>query len=439
LLSPFYVSLSFNIHRRMSSSQETYRLAFPDHENPPYTHVSYGIPFTKSCSKHVAQTFHAKRAYIIASRSLSKETSHVKNLEQALGSRHCATWIGISPHTPWDELVPIINDMRAKDADCLITLGGGSLTDGAKIIIYALANNVQTIDDLRKMVELTEKDKKVKNEFRDRSTGGNDPTVPIICIPTTLSAGEYSKFGGGTDPKTHQKSILVHDKLYPSLVILDPELCLTTPEWVWLSTGVRAIDHATEAMCSMKAFSEVDVAAEKSLRLLLTNLLITKQNPQDLDARLQCQLAANYILVMLLYAPEILLAGGSHGIGHQLGPLGVGHGQTSCIMLPAVMKYNKSVNGDKQKKVKDILWSEEVVVQILKDAGLTRENSDAGDALGAVFKFLGMPRTLKEVGVGREKFEIIAVNSIRDPCCVANAIPLTEKEKVLEILETVVE
>ncbi|KAJ2963912.1 hypothetical protein NQZ79_g1176 [Umbelopsis isabellina] len=421
----------------MANSRETYRLAFPDHENPPYTHVSYGIPFTEACAKHVSQTIKAARAYIIASRSLSKQTSHVKDLEQALGSNYCATWNGISPHTPFDELVPIINDMRAKDADCLITLGGGSLTDGAKIIIYALANNVHSLDDLRAIFDQTDRDRKAKNEFRDRTTG-NDPTVPIICIPTTLSAGEYSRFGGGTDSETHQKTILVHDKCYPSLVILDAQLCLTTPEWVWLSTGVRVIDHATESICSLMAIPEVDTAAEKSLKLMLPNLLKTKQNPKDLDARLQCQLAANYILVSLLYAPERLLAGGSHGIGHQLGPLGVGHGQTSCIMLPAVMKYNKSANADKQEKVKEILWNEKVVVEILEEAGLTRENSDASDALGAVFKALGMPRTLKEVGVGRDKLDIIASNSTRDPCCVANAIPLTKKEHVLEILEMVI-
>ena len=68
----------------------------------------------------------------------------MKDLEQALGSSMVGTWTGIRPHTPWEDLVPIINDMREKDADCLITLGGGSLTDGAKIIIY-----VSSLHDLK--------------------------------------------------------------------------------------------------------------------------------------------------------------------------------------------------------------------------------------------------------------------------------------------------
>lgn len=125
----------------MVSAEETFRLAFPDHEkdssgNTLYARVSYGLPFAAACAKHVLETYHKRKAYIIASTSLSQQTSQVRDLEQALGTNHLATWIGIRPHTPWEDLVPIINDMRDKGADCLITLGGGSLIDGAKIIIY---------------------------------------------------------------------------------------------------------------------------------------------------------------------------------------------------------------------------------------------------------------------------------------------------------------
>jgi alcohol dehydrogenase class IV len=421
----------------MSSPRETYRPAFPDHPRAPYTHVSYGLPFQEACAKHVNETFKASKAYILASTSLSKQTDYVRNLEAALGLNHVGKWTGVRPHTPWDDLIPIINDMREKEADCLITLGGGSLTDGAKVIIYALANNVKTLEDLESMVEQTGKDRQAGNEFRDRSTG-KEPTVPIICIPTTLSAGEYSRFGGGTNPRTHQKSILTHTKMYPSLVVLDPALCTTTPEWVWLSTGVRSIDHCVEGMCSLQSIPEVDVAAETSLGMLLRGLLRTKQDPEDLDARLQCQLAANYVLIMLLYAPDVLLAGGSHGIGHQLGPLGVGHGQTSCVLLPAVLKYNKRVNEARQEQVKRIIWGENDVVKVLEKAGLEKENSDTSDALRVVFNELGMPALLREVGVGRDKFDVIARNSLKDPCCVVNPVPLKEETQVLEILEMVV-
>ena len=124
----------------MSSAGETFRPAFPQEKdlegNSLYQYVSYGLEYDASCAKHVRETYHSERAYIVASSSLSKQTSHVRDLEKALGSNHLATWVGIRPHTPWEDLVPIINDMREKHADCLITIGGGSLIDGAKIIIF---------------------------------------------------------------------------------------------------------------------------------------------------------------------------------------------------------------------------------------------------------------------------------------------------------------
>ena len=123
----------------MGSAGEVFRPAFPQENdidgNPLYQYVSYGLTHDASCAKHVRETYHCKRAYIVASNSLSKQTSHVRNLEKALASTHLKTWVGIRPHTPWEDLVPIINDMREKQADCLITIGGGSLIDGAKIII----------------------------------------------------------------------------------------------------------------------------------------------------------------------------------------------------------------------------------------------------------------------------------------------------------------
>ncbi|KAK3942985.1 putative Fe-containing alcohol dehydrogenase [Diplogelasinospora grovesii] len=429
---------------------ETYRLAFPNHPNTPYTHVSYGLPFVEACVKHVTQTFNSQRTYIIGSTSLSKQTANVKNLEEALArtGRHAGTWIGIRPHTPFDDLIPIIKDMRAKNADLLVTLGGGSLIDGAKIIIYALANGVQTLEDLYAILELSETDSGAPAKYlRDRSNIGNPPTVPMVFIPTTLSGGEYSRYGGGTDPRSHAKTIMTHPKMYASLIILDPGLCLTTtPDWVWLSTGVRAIDHAVEGRCMLTCPPEIEGEAEKALGLLIPNLLKTNPKNKDkfpeaerIEAALQCQLAVNYVLVMLLYSPQILLAGGSHGIGHQLGPLGgIGHGQTSCILLPAVLKYNKRVNGDRQEKVKNVIWeSDPVVRELLKEAGLDETSSDASDALDVVFRALGMPRTLSEVGVGHDKFAVLADNSVKDPCCVVNPISLEKPEQVMEILEMV--
>ena len=65
----------------------------------------------------------------------------------------------------------------------------------------------------------------------------------MINVPTTLSAGEYSPYTGGIDPNDGVKKIFVHQSLFADVVILDPYLAQSTPEWVWMSTGVRSIDH----------------------------------------------------------------------------------------------------------------------------------------------------------------------------------------------------
>ena len=412
---------------------ETYRLAFPtlkDEENPAY--VSYVVPHHEACAHHVKNTFGARRAYIIASTSLSKNTDEVAKLKQALDDRLAGVWVGIGPHTPWDEVVDATKDALEKKADCLITIGGGSLVDGAKAMLLFVANNVTTVEgvlDFAPKLAFGQKDMKKHSSQHF----GIAPKIPLICIPTTLSGGEYTQYAGGTDPKTHHKLVMGHPFCGPRLIINDPKLTITAPEWVWLSTGVRGIDHCVEAYCRMhQPDSEVDDAAIEGFKLIVPNLLITKKDWTNEEARLNCMLGVNSVTIML---KKSCLPGASHGIGHQLGPFGVGHGQTSCILLPSVMKWNYKVNGEKQEKLRKVMWSEAPVSEVLTKRGLREESSGAGDALDAIFRELGMPRTLKEVGVGRDKFDALAVNSLKDPCCVVNPIPLEKEAQVLEVLE----
>jgi alcohol dehydrogenase class IV len=127
---------------------ETYRPAFTE---PPGTllagvptknlelgtpYVSYGLPYDVACAKHVSETFKASRPYIIASGSLARNTDKVDRLISALGNdRVVGLRKGITPHSPWNEILSITQECRDANADCLITLGAGSTTDGAKIVV----------------------------------------------------------------------------------------------------------------------------------------------------------------------------------------------------------------------------------------------------------------------------------------------------------------
>ena len=127
---------------------ETFRPAFTD---PPGTNlagipianlrlvnpdVSYGLPYHEACAKHIDETFHASKVYIVASKTLSNNTDKLSDLISAIGQGKIAgVKKGITPHTPWSEILQITKKCREADVDCLVTLGAGSITDGCKLVV----------------------------------------------------------------------------------------------------------------------------------------------------------------------------------------------------------------------------------------------------------------------------------------------------------------
>jgi len=113
--------------------------------------------------------------------------------------------------------------------------------------------------------------------------------------------------------------------------------------------------------------------------------------------------------------------GASHGIGYVLGAeFGVPHGHTSCVMLPAVMRWNKSANAERQAQVA---------------AAMGHPNEDAGDVLDRFIRNLGMPRSLREVKVGPEHFDRIALAAMATPWVPRNPRKIEGPAQVREILD----
>jgi alcohol dehydrogenase class IV len=136
---------------------ETYHAAF---EDPPGTilagipisnlklvnpNVSYGLPYDKACSKHIRNTFNASRVYIVASKSLAANTDKLDKLEATIG-KDVVVGIkkGITPHTPWSEILQIAKECREANVDCLVTLGAGSVTDGCKVCFHMSRSGVHS-------------------------------------------------------------------------------------------------------------------------------------------------------------------------------------------------------------------------------------------------------------------------------------------------------
>jgi alcohol dehydrogenase class IV len=364
--------------------------------------VHYGKPAAQSVAELVKE-HGAERVFLMVSGTLNRETDEVEKLRRALGNKCVGTFDRMPAHSPRSAVIAATAQARAARADLIVTLGGGSITDGAKAVQLCLANDVTSVEGM------------------DGIRGAADvkpPAVRQMSIPTTLSAGEFSGLAGVTNEATKVKEMFRHPLTVPQAVILDPEVTRHTPMWLFLSTGIRAVDHCVEGVCSNESTEFTNASALHGLSLLARGLPKVKADPADMKARLDCQ-TGSWLSMGALAAGVPM--GASHGIGYVLGAVfDVPHGHTSCIMLPSVMRWNKSANADRQALIANAMG---------------HPGKDAGDVLDDFIRGLGMPRSLGEVKVGREHFERIASQAMGTPWVPRNPRRIDGPADVREILE----
>ena len=243
------------------------------------------------------------------------------------------------------------------------------------------------------------------------------PTVRQISVPTTIAGGEFSAGAGVTNTQTRVKEALRHRLAIPRAVVLDPAITLHTPEWLFLSTGIRAVDHCVEGLCSQQAHPYADAQATKGLSMLTQALPRVKADPENLDARMDCQIGT--WLSMGGSAAGVPM-GASHGIGYVLGAAyDVPHGYTSCVMLPAVMRWNRSANAERQALVA---------------AAMGQPGEDAADVLDDFIRGLGLPRSLRDVRIGPEDFDRVAQQAMATTWIPRNPRQIDGPAQVREIL-----
>jgi alcohol dehydrogenase class IV len=365
----------------------------------PLERVVFGRPAAEAAAGEVAR-IGARRVFVVASKSLSRTTPVVREIRSALGSRDAGLFDECIAHTPWPSVIAAADAVRAAGPDLILAVGGGTPIDTVKIVQICLAHDVRTVEGLE----------------ANRASTRPSP-VRQVAIPTTLSGAEFSNLGGGTDARTRIKHSFTGPDVNPRSVILDPAVTLHTPEWLWLSTGIRGVDHAVETLCSVDAHPYCDGLALHALRLFAAGLPRTQASPQDLEARLLCQQAS------WLAASSIARVnyGASHGIGHALGGTAdVPHGHTSCVMLPHVLRYNEPATAAKQKLISEALG---------------RPALSAGDAVAELVRALGQPATLREAGVKRGQLPAVAAAAIRNRWVLANPRPIGSEADVMRLLE----
>jgi maleylacetate reductase len=370
------------------------------YEALPQERVHFGKSVRETLGAEVDR-LGAKRVFIATSKTLRNESGAISLLASTLGSKCAAIFDGIAEHSKLDGVSAAVSAAREAKADLLVGVGGGSIIDGLKIVQFALTEDVRSLDDLI---------------ARARSPATRPPAIRQIAIPTTLSGAEVTPAGGGTDSERGIKLGFVAPHLVPQAIIYDPALGALTPEWLWLSSAIRGVDHCCEGYLAKNVTPVYEAGLVHGLTLFATSLRRTKKAPDDLFARLGSQMASYLACTNFARSGS----GASHGIGYILGGrYGLHHGHSSCVMLAHVLRWDAPATLERQKQL---------------SAALGRPGMSAGDAVAELVADLGLPGRLRDVGIKEEQLSAIAEEAAKHPVVRSGPRPITGAQDVLQIL-----
>ena len=375
----------------------------------PAQTVAFGIPVAEALPEAVRQ-LSGRRVAVIAANSLSKPGGPAEAICGILGDKFHTMLSGIKPHTPRADVARVIKALEG--ADAVVTIGGGSVCDSVKAARLCLANG---ITDAAGMDQLRSYDK----AGEPGSDPTKSPTLPFIAIPTTLSAAEFTFGAGVTDERVPRKQVYIYPNLGPNIVIQDPAMTLLTPPRLWFGSGMRAVDHAVETWCSINPTPLSNAYSLYATRLLVNGLRALYDSPDSAQARLDCMLGS-WLSIIGVSSGVGVKSGGSHGMGHALGgTAGMAHGETSCVMLPHVLRYNAVVNAERQAQLA---------------AAIGQPQTPLAEIVAQLVAHLQLPSNLRAAGVSESVIPAVANAALHDPLLRSNPRPITELADVLELL-----
>jgi len=360
--------------------------------------VYYGPGCLAASLPKLQTTLKVKKALVVTGRSLNDKTDVVRRVEEVLKAHgaYGATFCEIGQHTP---IAGIRNGLQAyKDNGCdhIVAIGGGSPIDGSKAILY----HVQ------------------------RADGGVTP--PQIAIPTTLSAAEYTIGAGYTDD-TGNKVAVSSQELAPAGVILDAELTCPTPERLWLSTGIRALDHAVENLYRPFVAIPSKALCYAAIKDLFEYLPQSKREPDNVAVRQRLQVAS-WMSLWPMNLESYSALGISHSLGHKLGArYSIPHGITSCLTLAPTVDMKAEVGSEEdQKCLAEALF-------YLKEPSTGSLGGDVrrlAAMINELISELGLTTTLDAYHVPKEDLASIAEGALRTQS------QSYETERVVQLLQS---
>ncbi|UJR11497.1 hypothetical protein I4U23_015677 [Adineta vaga] len=341
--------------------------------------VEYGVGSLSKLAD-VLRDFSISKAFIITGNSLATKTDVIEQVKKAAGCSITAVFSSIKQHAPIDDTKQAIEQLKQTESDGILAVGGGSPIDAAKLVIH----------------------------FYKEQTG---ILLKLISIPTTLSAAEMT-IGAGYTNEEGKKIAKKSSETGSSAIILDANLSLSTPNRLWLSTGIRALDHCVEQQYRPNAPLPVRALAREAAGTLFESLRACYKNATDVEARQRALIGA----WLSLWSDDRLgPLGPSHSIGYQLGsPYSIPHGICSCLTLArTVVVQAKHLPDQEVKQLASLLPFISSNSSLSIDD--TREQAiKVAEAIKELLSDLDLTSTLREYKVPQSDFAGIIEHALPD-------------------------
>ena len=279
--------------------------------------------------------------------------------------------------------------------DGIIGFGGGSGLDAAKAVAL-MAGQSRPIWDFEDVGD---------NWTRADPAG----IAPIVAVPTTAGTGsEVGRASVILNEETHTKKVIFHPKMLPAIVISDPELTVGLPSHVTAATGMDALAHCLEAYSAPGYHPMAEGIAVEGMRLVKDWLPAAVRDGSDPAARGHMLAAASMGATAFQKG-----LGGIHALSHPVGALyDTHHGLTNAVVMPYVLAYNRDAVEAKIARLAAWLELPEPSFQAVMDWIL------------ALREELGIPPTLRALGIGDDRLEALSEMAAVDPAAAGNPIPV---------------
>lgn len=283
--------------------------------------------------------------------------------------------------------------------DGVIAFGGGSALDAGKAVALMVGQNRPIWD------------------FED--VGDNwlrvnvEAMAPVIAVPTTAGTGsEVGRASVITDEEKHIKKIIFHPNMLPVQVILDPELTVGLPPSITAATGMDALSHNLEALCSPFYHPMATGIAVEGIRLVHEYLPRAVSDGTDIEARTQMLVCSSMGATAFQKG-----LGAMHALAHPLGAIyNAHHGMLNAILMPYVLQANRSA-------------IEPRIERLTHYMGIERTGFDGFLSwVVDLRKQLGIPHTLASIDIGETKATTVAQMAVEDPSSGGNPISFSAEE-----------